>query len=173
MEEYKMYQDNTTRMLFDYIVSEIFKGTPIEKTIIGTELNIRKFTKTDVTNFRSLYTLENSLLVVSGNFDKNAIINSIKNYSKDCKFNHSKNIEPEIKYNITSSKPNVYIIPNKNSNQSYMFISFYFNKLSLEDQIVIIKNINIIEKTIEMKNDVANLVSVIVLFSEISVLLKL
>ena len=34
------------------------------------------------------------------------------------------------------------------------------NKLSLEDQIVIIKNINIIEKTIEMQNDVANLVSV-------------
>lgn len=137
MEEYKMYQDNTTRMLFDYIVSEIFKGTPIEKTIIGTELNIRKFTKTDVTNFRSLYTLENSLLVVSGNFDKNAIINSIKNYSKDCKFNHSKNIEPEIKYNITSSKPNVYIIPNKNSNQSYMFISFYFNKLSLEEECIL------------------------------------
>jgi predicted Zn-dependent peptidase len=137
MEEYKMYQDNTTRMLFDYIVSEIFKGTPIEKTIIGTELNIRKFTKTDVTNFRSLYTLENSLLVVSGNFDKNNIINSIKNYSKDCKFNHSKNIEPEIKYNITSSKPNVYIIPNKNSNQSYMFISFYFNKLSLEEECIL------------------------------------
>jgi len=137
MEEYKMYQDNTTRMLFDYIVSEIFKGTPIEKTIIGTELNIRKFTKTDVTNFRSLYTLENSLLVVSGNFDKNSIINSIKKYSKDCKFNHSQNIEPEIKYNITSSKPNVYIIPNKNSNQSYMFISFYFNKLSLEEECIL------------------------------------
>jgi len=34
------------------------------------------------------------------------------------------------------------------------------NKLSLEDQIVIMKNINIIEKTLEMKNDVANLVSV-------------
>ena len=137
MEEYKMYQDNTTRMLFDYIVSEIFKGTPIEKTIIGTELNIRKFTKTDVTNFRNLYTLENSLLVVSGNFDKNSIINSIKNYSKDCKFNHSKNIEPEIKYNITSNKPNVYIIPNKSSNQSYMFISFYFNKLSLEEECIL------------------------------------
>ena len=34
------------------------------------------------------------------------------------------------------------------------------DKLSLEDQIVIMKNINIIEKTLEMKNDVANLVSV-------------
>jgi len=32
-------------------------------------------------------------------------------------------------------------------------------RLSLEDQIVIMKNINIIEKTLEMKNDVANLVS--------------
>ena len=34
------------------------------------------------------------------------------------------------------------------------------DKLSLEDQIVIMKNINIIEKTLDMKNDVANLVSV-------------
>ena len=33
------------------------------------------------------------------------------------------------------------------------------DKLSLEDQIIIMKNINIIEKTLEMKNDVANLVS--------------
>ena len=34
------------------------------------------------------------------------------------------------------------------------------DKLSLEDQIIIMKNINIIEKTLEMKNDVANLVSI-------------
>ena len=33
------------------------------------------------------------------------------------------------------------------------------DRLTLEDQIVIMKNINIIEKTLEMKNDVANLVS--------------
>jgi hypothetical protein len=34
------------------------------------------------------------------------------------------------------------------------------DRLSLEDQIIIMKNINIIEKTLEMKNDVANLISV-------------
>ena len=33
------------------------------------------------------------------------------------------------------------------------------DRLTLEDQIIIMKNINIIEKTLEMKNDVANLVS--------------
>jgi len=137
MEEFKMYQDNTSRMLFDYIISEIFKGTPIEKTIIGTEVNIRKFNKTDVTNFRNLYTLENSLLVISGNFNKNSAIDSIKKYSQDCKFNHNKNLEPEIKYSITSNKPKVYIVPNQNSNQSYMYISFYFNQLTLEEECIL------------------------------------
>ena len=34
------------------------------------------------------------------------------------------------------------------------------DRLTLEDQFIIMKNINIIEKTLEMKNDVANLVSV-------------
>ena len=34
------------------------------------------------------------------------------------------------------------------------------DRLTLDDQIVIMKNINIIEKTLDMKNDVANLVSV-------------
>jgi predicted Zn-dependent peptidase len=136
LEEMKMYQDNITRNIFDYIISQIFKGTPLEKTIIGTENNIKKFTKNDIQNFRKLYTIENSLFVIAGNFEKNKIINIIKKTIKNIIFNHIKIDEPKIIYTITSNKPNVYIIPNKNLNQSYLFLSFYFNKFSFEEECI-------------------------------------
>jgi predicted Zn-dependent peptidase len=132
----KMYQDNITRNIFDYIISQIFKGTPLEKTIIGTENNIKKFTKNDIQNFRKLYTIENSLFVIVGNFEKNKIINIIKKTIKNIIFNHIKIDEPKIIYTITSNKPNVYIIPNKNLNQSYLFLSFYFNKFSFQEECI-------------------------------------
>jgi predicted Zn-dependent peptidase len=137
LEELKMYLDNTPRIIYDYIISEIFKGTPLEKNIIGTDINIKKFTKEDITNFRKLYTLENSLLVISGNFEKNKVIDIIKEKIKDNTFNHSKVDDVKITYNINSSKPNIYIIPNKNMNQSYLYISFYFQKLTFLEECIL------------------------------------
>jgi len=138
LEELKMYQDNITRTLFDYIISQIFNGTPLERPIIGTDYNIKKFTKDDVTNFRQLYTIENSLFVIAGNFEKNKVIKIIKDSIKDIKFNHSKNEEPIITYSINkSTKPGIYIIPNQSQNQSYLFLSFYFNKLSKEEMTIL------------------------------------
>ena len=137
LEEYKMYQDNITRNIFDYIICEIFKGTPLEKTIIGTEHNIKKFTKEDVRKFRELYTIENSLFVIAGNFDKNNTISLIKKYMKEYNFNHSSVDEPSITYTITNNKPKAYIIPNVNLNQSYLFISFYFNDLTFEEECIL------------------------------------
>jgi zinc protease len=137
LEEYKMYQDNVTRSLFDYIISFIFKGTPLEKTIIGTELNIKKFTKEDVTKFRNLYTIQNTLFVIAGNFEKNNVIDIIKKHTKNITYNHSKSDEPDIKYNIISSKPNVHIIPNNTQGQSYLFLSFNFNTLTFYEECII------------------------------------
>jgi len=138
LEELKMYNDNITRTLFDYIISRIFIGTSLERPIIGTEANIKKFTKDDVTNFRKLYTIDNSLFVVAGNFEKNNVMSIIKKNIKDSKFNRSKNDEPIIKYNIISSnKPNIYIIPNQSQSQSYLFLSFYFNSLSQEENTIL------------------------------------
>jgi predicted Zn-dependent peptidase len=137
IEEMKMYQDNTTRSLFDYIMSEIFKGTPLEKNIIGTEKNILNMTKEDINNFRKLYSLSNSLLVVVGNFSKNNVINIIKKHLKENKTNNLINEQVDINYKITSKKPNVYIIPNKNIGQSYIYVSFYFDSLSFEEECIL------------------------------------
>ena len=138
LEELKMYQDNITRTLFDYIISQIFKGTPLERPIIGTDFNIKKFTKDDVTSFRQLYTVENSLFVIAGNFEKNKVIKIIRESIKDVKFSHSKNDEPIIKYSLNkSNKPGIFIIPNQYQSQSYLFLSFYFDKLSKEEMIIL------------------------------------
>lgn len=139
LEELKMYLDNTSRAIYDYIISEIFKGTPLQKNVIGTDINIKKFTKKDITNFRKLYTVENSLLVISGNFEKNKVIETVKQKIKDNTFNHSYSDDVKINYkvNINSTKPNVYIIPNKNMNQSYLYVSFYFDKLSFMEECIL------------------------------------
>jgi hypothetical protein len=134
-----MYLDNTYRAIYDYIISEIFKGTPLQKNVIGTDINIKKFTKEDITNFRKLYTVENSLLVISGNFEKNNVIDIIKEKIKDNLFNHSQvdDIKINYKVNISSTKPNVYIIPNKNMNQSYLYVSFYFDKYTFMEECIL------------------------------------
>ena len=139
LEEIKMYLDNSSRAMYDYIISEIFKGTPLEKNVTGNDKNIKKFTKEDITNFRKLYTIENSLLVISGNFEKNKVIDIIKENIKKNSFNHSKVDDVKINYkvNINSNKPNVYIIPNKNMNQSYLYVSFYFDKLSFMEECIL------------------------------------
>jgi predicted Zn-dependent peptidase len=137
LEERKMNQDNITRSLFDFIMSEIFKGTPLERTIIGTEKTITGLTKNDINDFRKLYTLKNSLFVIAGNFSKKTTINIIKKHLKEYTFLTDKIDEPAVNYKILSNKPNIYIIPNNNLSQSYIYISFYFDDLTFEQESII------------------------------------
>jgi len=137
MEEKKMNLDNTLRVLSDYIMSEIFKGTPFEKLIIGTEESINGL-KLDYANkfHKEHYRLSNSLLVVSGNIKKNETIKLIKEISKNYKFNRGIS-EDKTKINykiINNNKANIYIVPNKTMNQSYNFINFYLEDLSFKEE---------------------------------------
>jgi zinc protease len=136
MEEKKMNLDNTLRVLSDYIISEIFKSTPFEKLIIGTDETIKEMTVDDAIKYhKKYYTLNNSILVISGNFKKNETIKLIKNISKDYKFNRSSIKESDIKYKIiNNNKANIYIVPNKTMNQSYVYINFYLENLSFKDE---------------------------------------
>ena len=126
-----------TRSLFDFIMSQIFKGTPLEKTIIGTEKTILGLSKDDINDFRKLYTLKNSLFIIAGNFSKNKIINIIKKHIKEYTFLTDKIDEPVINYKILSNKPNIYIIPNNNLSQSYIYLSFYFDNLTFEQESIL------------------------------------
>jgi len=137
LEERKMNEDNITRSLFDFIMSEIFKGTPLERKIIGTEKTIQGLTINDINDFRKLYTLKNSLLVIAGNFSKKTVINIIKKHIKEYTFLTDKIDEPIVKYKILSNKPNIYIIPNNNLSQSYIYLSFYFDNLTFEQESII------------------------------------
>ena len=70
IEELKMYKDKHDRVLEEIINKKLYAGTSLEMPIIGTEENIKKFTKKDLQDFRNkFYSHNNSLLVVSGDFD--------------------------------------------------------------------------------------------------------
>jgi predicted Zn-dependent peptidase len=45
--------------------------------------------------------------------------------------------EPNINYNIIKKKPNITIIPNEKNNQSYIFISFYFNSINFQQECIL------------------------------------
>jgi len=139
MEEKKMNMDNTLRVLSDYIMSEIFKGTPFEKLIVGTEESIKGMKLEDALKFhKKYYTTHNSLLVVSGNFKKNETIKLIKSISKDYKFNTSVSEEENIKYKIiNNNKANIFIVPNKTMNQSYNYINFVLESLTFKEECIL------------------------------------
>jgi predicted Zn-dependent peptidase len=137
IEELKMYQDNTMRTVYDGIISNIFRGTPLEKLVIGTEKNIQNMTVNQLSEFRKLYTLNNSILVLAGNFNKNEVIDQIKKCMKLYKFNNNTHTDLEINYNLIKKKPNVVIIPNEKNTQSYIFISFYFESISFQEESII------------------------------------
>jgi hypothetical protein len=141
MEEKKMNMDNTLRILSDYIMSEIFKGTPFEKLIIGTEDSIKGLTRDDAIKFHNeYYVLDKSMLVISGSFKKNKTINLIKSITKNYKFRILPNDadDNDIKYKIiNNNKANIYIVPNKTINQSYIYINFYLEDLSFKDENII------------------------------------
>jgi len=139
MQEKKMNMDNVYRVLSDYIMSQIFNGTPFEKLIIGTEETIKSITLDDIIKFhKSYYRIENSLLVISGNFKKNKTIKLVKSISKNYNFNRISFDEPNIKFKLlNNNKANIFIIPNKLMNQSFDFINFYLENLSFKEECII------------------------------------
>jgi hypothetical protein len=98
-----------------------------------------------------------------------AIIAMEKVYSKIENRNFYKQNISKDNISYLDSNLDIQIYKEKDFHDKLLFQSVEFmyricfkcrDRLSLEDQIIIMKNINIIEKTLEMKNDVANLVSV-------------
>ena len=75
--------------------------------------------------------------MIAGNFSKKTVINIIKKHLKEYTFLTDKIDEPVVNYKILSNKPNIYIIPNNNLSQSYIYLSFYFDNLTFEQESII------------------------------------
>ena len=85
VEEIKMYKDSPDDLVFEMNYADSINGQ-YGKPIIGTEASVKGFTADEIRKYyKERYTKDNILIVVSGNFDKNEIIQKIDQYfSKLC-----------------------------------------------------------------------------------------
>ena len=80
VEEIKMYKDSPDDLIFEMNYADSINGQ-YGKPIIGTEASIKGFTADEIRKYyKERYTKDNILIVVSGNFDKNEIIQKIDQY---------------------------------------------------------------------------------------------
>ena len=80
VEEIKMYKDSPDDLVFEMNYADSINGQ-YSKPIIGTQESVKGFTTDEIRKYyKERYTKDNILIVVSGNFDKNEIIQKINQY---------------------------------------------------------------------------------------------
>ena len=131
IEEMRMRSDSPMMKLYSTMHQKIFSGTSLGRDIIGNIDTIMNFTKTDLVEFRtSLYKPENTVFVVTGNFNPDAIfkiiskvLSPLKNSSKSpTTYFHER---PIIMENMESqTEPYVYVKQNKKFKQVYVLLAF-------------------------------------------------
>lgn len=131
VEEMRLRFDSPMAKLYSEIHKKIFKGTSLAADIIGTVDLIKNFTKQDLIDFRnSLYKPENTVFVVTGNFnlDKmskslNVTLGKLENLPNVpiTYFNEYTVIMANMK---KQSEPYVHITKNVNFQQVYLYLVF-------------------------------------------------
>ena len=80
VEEIKMYKDSPDDLVFEMNYADSINGQ-YGKPIIGTDASVKGLLQMKSENIiKERYTKDNILIVVSGNFDKNEIIQKIDQY---------------------------------------------------------------------------------------------
>ena len=75
IEEIAMTEDSPEDIVFDRASEQLFKGTPIESEILGTEQTVKKLSRGDLLRYmQTHYTAENIVIAVAGSFDRDSLI---------------------------------------------------------------------------------------------------
>lgn len=81
LEEIAMYNDTPDEVAHELISATFFKGTLLEKAILGPADNIRNFKRADVVSYKERhYGTKNMVIAVAGNFDKDELMDCLNEY---------------------------------------------------------------------------------------------
>lgn len=88
LEEFNMFKNDIDDFMLDTLMNEIFGGSSLAYPIIGTEKNIKNFTRQDLIKYRNKYYCpSNTIFLTIGDIDKKKISDyiykKIKNYYKE------------------------------------------------------------------------------------------
>jgi len=132
VEEIKMYNDSPDDLVFELNYADSINGQ-YGKPIIGTEKSVKGFSAEEIRKYyMERYTKDNILIVVSGNFDENEIIQKINEYFgrlKDTKIDRHEKID----FSFNSGKKTV----SKDINQVNICISHQSEDYNSENKIYI------------------------------------
>ena len=93
-QEIHMCDDDPTDVLYEYIRKNSFYNNPFKDSIIGTTKDINEITKdTLFTCYNTFYNPENMFLVVTGNFNIEEILNTIKDNQNKKEFKSLNKLE--------------------------------------------------------------------------------
>ena len=105
IEEIKMYEDMPDDLVFELNYRDAIKGN-LGKNIIGTEESVKSFSSTKISQYyNERYTKDNIVIVISGKFDKQEIIDNIEKYFGKLKDNAvQKYATIPFEFNVGNSK---------------------------------------------------------------------
>lgn len=157
-QEINMCDDNPTDVLYEHIRKNSFYNNPFKDSIIGTKKDINEITPEVLfTCYNTFYHPQNMFLVVTGNFNKEEILNTIiNNQSKKC-FKELDNLKiknydepdkvvkekeiiniktpiPKVSYNIKVSLKDVDIDIRKYNLYLFIIFSILFDDTSVLDE---------------------------------------
>ena len=84
LEEIAMTEDSPEDIVFDRACEQLFKGTPIESEILGTEETVGAMRREDLVRYMQRhYTAENIVIAVAGSFERETLLSLLERYFKD------------------------------------------------------------------------------------------
>ena len=133
IEELNMTIDDPGEQLHELIFSNMFSNSSLKYPIIGTLKNIKNYTQKDIIEFRSKYYIpENTVFIISGNFNKNKTINLIKGIFKHKMTNIIKQYDTSILCPLEDKKiQTMPIIKIKKSKVSQTTVAIVFKSHSI------------------------------------------
>lgn len=119
IEEMYMRQDNPEYKLSRMSCNKFFKNSSYSRPVIGSEENLRSFTKSDLVKYRKkFYRPDNTIFVVYGNFEKNYVSKLFTSHLKN--LTNPDNIILTRNYDINTILGNMH-------SQEKPYIHFYKN----------------------------------------------
>lgn len=78
-DEIESYHDSPAELIFDEFENMIFKGHPLGHNILGTSVNVRRFTTADAQRFtRRYYRPDNAIFFIEGDIDFKKVIRQLQ-----------------------------------------------------------------------------------------------
>jgi predicted Zn-dependent peptidase len=132
LDEFNRYQDDNLYIFYNRMHQEMFKNSPLGKSVLGTKKNIKNFNRNQLIRFfNKYYTPNNMILVISGNLE-NPFLTVKEYFNKPRKKLVSKKIKT-----LKNISKNKTIKINKNLKTKNIALGFLGSKSESKDNLIL------------------------------------